>query len=57
MYEELRKHLALLCTGSAPGFVQRVTCLADKACTKGVAGRRLGNCALRVELAKMLNIP
>ena len=50
------KHLALLRTGSAPSFIQRVTSIADKACTKGVAGRP-DNCALWIELAKMLNIP
>ena len=45
-----------LCSGSAPGFVQRVTCLAGKACTKGgLPGG--GNRALGVKLANMFAIP
>ena len=56
MYEELRKHLALLRTGSAPGFVQRITCLAGRLVQKVVAGRP-GNHALWIELVKMFDVP
>jgi hypothetical protein len=38
-----------LCTGSAPGFVQRITCNSGKTCT--------GNHALRVKLTKMFYVP
>ena len=46
-----------LCTGPAPGFIKRVTSLADYACTKQDTVERPDNRALWVELAMMLNIP
>ena len=46
-----------LFSGSAPGFVQRVTCLAGKACTKGGLLGGPASRALWVKLAKMLDVP
>ena len=46
-----------MCSGSAPGFVQRVTCLAGKACTKGGLPGGPTSRALWVKLAKMLDVP
>ena len=40
-----------------PGFVQRFTCLAGKACTQGWLAGRPGSRALWVKLAKMLDVP
>ena len=51
------QHFVYLCSGSAPGFVQRVTCLAGKACTKGWVAGGTGSRALWVKLTKMLNVP
>src|SRR3954466_5271243 len=51
------EHELYLCTGSAPGFVQRITCNSGKTCTKGGCGTGSGNRALRVKLTKMVNVP
>src|SRR6187399_550314 len=50
-------HELYLCTGSAPGFVRRITCNSGKTCTKGGCRNRFLNRALRVKLTKMLNVP
>src|SRR3990170_7739389 len=44
-------------TGSAPGFVQRITCLAGNTRTKGWLPGAPGNRASWVELTKMFDIP
>ena len=46
-----------LCSGSVPGFVQRVTCVIGNARTKGGLPGGPASRALRVKLAKMLNVP
>ena len=52
-----RQRFIYLRSGSAPGFVQRVTCLAGKACTKGGLPGGPASRALWVKLAKMLDVP
>ena len=44
-------------TGSVPGSVHRVICLAGKASTKKGVARGPGNHASCVKLAKMFDIP
>ena len=46
-----------LCTGSAPGFVQRITCNTARLVQKVVAGTGSGNRALWEKLTKMFYVP
>ena len=50
-------HELYWCTGSAPGFVQRITSNSDKIVQKVVAGKASGNHTLWVKLTKMFNVP
>ena len=50
-------HELYWCTGSAPGFVKRITCNSARLVQKVVAGKASGNRALRVKLTKMFNVP
>ena len=50
-------HELYLCTGSAPGFVQRITCNIGKTGTKGGCRNGFRQPRLWVKLTKMLNVP
>ena len=50
-------HELYWCTGSAPGFVQRITCNSGKTCTKGGLSGGPASRALWLKLAKMFDVP